>query len=113
MDTKDEGAMAMEKRVKGIWFNTKKQINGGAIVSGIGFLLYLVGSALGWPVDLVDILLIAFAVVALWTFVSLMVYPEERRKAELTYSIWWGQGALTVLLVACAVLTIRQRLSGG
>ena len=33
---------------KDIWLKPGKQINSGAIVGGIGFVLYLACSALGW-----------------------------------------------------------------
>ena len=33
---------------KDIWLKPGKQINNGAIVGGIGFVLYMAFSALGW-----------------------------------------------------------------
>ena len=33
---------------KDIWLKPGKQINSGAIVGGIGFVLYIACSALGW-----------------------------------------------------------------
>lgn len=96
----------MEK--KGLLLRTEKQLNGGAIVSGAGFLLYLAARALEWGMA-ADIVCIVFGVIAVWTFLSAAV-GRRKSKKTVSYSLLWGTGALALLLGACAVLTIRQRL---
>ena len=51
----------------------------------------------------------AFGVV--WIFNSLSVLEGRRRNREdVSYNLLWGQLALTIFLVACAVLAVRQRM---
>ena len=96
------------KEKKGFLLQTVKQMNLGAAVSGMGFLLYLGASALGWEA-LADILTIAFGVVSLYVFLS--VSEGRRRDPEaVSYSLLWGTGALALLLCGCAVLAVRLRL---
>ena len=83
-----------------------KQLNLGAVVSGVGFLLYLGAAALKWETA-ADILSLAFALVSLYVFVSVAAAREA-----VSYNLLWGQGALAVLTGMCALLTIRQRLGG-
>ena len=96
------------KAKKGFLLQTVRQMNGGAALCGVGFLLYLGASALGW-VTAADILTIAFGVVSLYVFISV---SEGRRKDKeaVSYNLLWGTGALALLLCGCAVLTIRLRL---
>ena len=93
---------------KGLLLRTEKQLNGGAIVSGSGFLLYLAARAMEWGMA-ADIVCIVFGVIAVWTFLSAAV-GRRKSKETVSYSLLWGTGALALLLGACAVLTIRQRL---
>ena len=88
---------------KGFLLQTTKQMNIGAAVSGVGFLLYLAASALG------DGTAIVLGVAALYVFASIAA-GRRRDKEAVSYNLLWGQTALTVLLVACAVLGVRQRL---
>ena len=90
------------KEKKGFLLQTVRQMNGGAALCGVGFLLYLGASALGWVT-------IAFGVVSLYVFISV---SEGRRKDKeaVSYNLLWGTGALALLLCGCAVLTIRLRL---
>ena len=74
-----------------------RQINGGAILSGIGFLLYLAARALGWELA-ADIICIVFGV------------GRQKDKELVSYSLLWGTGALALLLGGCAVLTIKIKL---
>ena len=68
--------------------------------------LALLAMGLELPADLVAI---AFGVVGI--FNSLSVLEGRRRNREdVSYNLLWGQLALTIFLVACAVLAIRQRL---
>ena len=98
----------MSDKKRGLLFQTKKQMNNGAIATGLGFVLYLVLLVLGLvlPAGLVAI---AFRVVGI--FNSLSVLEGQRRNREdVSYNLLWGQLALTIFLVACAVLAVRQRM---
>ena len=88
-----------------IWLQPGRQMNGGAIVSGMGFLLYLGASALGWEIAAL-ILAILFGLAALYVFLSALM-GRGRDRESVSYSIMWGTGALTLLLLGCAVLTIK------
>ena len=68
--------------------------------------LVLLVLGLELPADLVAI---AFSVVGIFNSLSVL---EGRRKdkEEVSYNLLWGQLALTILLVACAVLAVKQRL---
>ena len=99
----------MNDKKKSLLFQTTKQINTGAIVSGIGFVLYLALAAMGWELA-ADIVVIAFAAAAaVWTFLS-AVAGRNRDKEAVSYSLLWGTGALALLLGGCALLTIKLRL---
>nr|WP_326184636.1 hypothetical protein [uncultured Oscillibacter sp.] len=87
---------------------TVKKINRGAIVSGVGFALYLALLALGQEVA-ADIVNVLFAVVAVWTFLCAAELRGKDKEA-VSYSLLWGTGALALMLGGCAVLMIRQRL---
>lgn len=88
----------------------KKQLNAGAVVSGVGLLAYLVCSALAVSETVTGIVAIAFALAAAYTLLSIVLYPKERKKEEISYNILWGQGALTILLCAAAYLSIQAWL---
>jgi membrane protein implicated in regulation of membrane protease activity len=96
---------------KALFLNTQKQLHAGEIVSGAGFLLYIALSALKIPEAALAAELAVFSVFSVWTLVSMIVYPRSRKKKEVSYNLLWGQGALTILLVACEVLTVRGLLS--
>ena len=51
----------------------------------------------------------AFGVVGIFNSFSVL---EGRRKDKenIPYNLLWGQLALTIFLVACAVLAVKQRL---
>ena len=56
-----------------------------------------------------DLVAIAFGIVGI--YVSLSVAEGRRRnKEDVSYNLLWGQLALTIFLVACAVLAVRQRM---
>lgn len=93
---------------KGFLLQTPKQMNMGAIVSGVGFVLYLVISALGQTLA-ADAVAVIFGIVALYVLASVAA-GRRKDKEAVSYSLLWGQGAVTLLLVGCAVLAIRQRL---
>ena len=95
----------MKDNKRGFLLQTVKQMNNGAIVSGIGFLLYVAASALELDV-LAGILAIAFGIAALYVLVS-VAEGRKRDKKAVSCNLLWGQTALTILLVGCAVLTIR------
>jgi len=50
-----------------------------------------------------------FGVIAIYVTASITA-GRERDKEAVSYSLLWGQTALTVLLAACAVLGLKQRL---
>ena len=98
----------MSNKKRGLLFQTKKQMNNGAIATGLGFVLYLVLLVLGLELP-ADLVAIAFSVVGI--FNSLSVLEGRRRNREdVSYNLLWGQLALTIFLVACAVLAVRQRM---
>lgn len=86
-----------------------RQMNLGAIVSGVGFLLYLGTSALEWTAA-ADILALIFAPASLYVFASVAA-GRRRDKEMVSYNLLWGQGALTILLCMCAALTLREWLA--
>lgn len=85
-----------------------KQLNLGAIVSGVGFLLYLGAAALDWQ-GAADVLSLAFGLVSLYVFASVAA-GRKRDKEAVSCNLLWGQGALALLLCLCAMLTLRERL---
>ena len=92
---------------KGFFLSTVPQLQKGAIVSAIGFALFVATSALvpalsGWVA-------LVFAGVSLYVFWSL-VRVAEREKGLVGYSLAWGQGAVTLMLCACAVLSVKEWL---
>ncbi len=97
----------MEKQ-HGFLLQTTSSMNVGAIVSGIGFLLYLAASALALE-TVADLLILVFGLVSVYVFVSVAAGRKRDREA-VSYSLLWGQGALTLLLAGSAILTIKLRL---
>ena len=93
---------------KDIWLKPGKQINNGAIVGGIGFVLYMAFSALGWS-GIALIVAIGFGLESLYTFLSTLEW-REKDKESVSYSIMWGTAALTLLMLGPAVMTIKQAL---
>ena len=93
---------------KGFLLREVRQMNLGAIVSGVGFLLYLGAAALGRQTA-AELLSLAFAVVSLYVFVSVAA-GRKRDKEAVSYNLLWGQGALAILLCLCAALTVREWL---
>lgn len=91
---------------KQILLQTVRQMNAGAMVSGLGFLLYLGAAALGRD-GAKDIVAIAFGLVSLYVFAS-VAEGRRRDKAAVSYNLLWGQGALTLLLCMCAVLALKR-----
>ena len=98
----------MNDKKKGLLFQTKKQMNNGAIATGLGFVLYLVLLVLGLELP-ADLVAIAFSVVGIFNSLSVLA-GRRRDKTDVSYNLLWGQLALTIFLVACAVLAVRQRL---
>ena len=96
------------KEKKGFLLQTVKQMNAGAIVSGLGFLLYLALSALELETA-ADITAVAFGMVSVYVFASVAAGRSRNREA-VSYSLLWGTGALALLLGGCGVLTIRMGL---
>ena len=84
---------------KGFLLQTVQQMNAGAIVSGLGFLLYLALSALGQETA-ADIAAVALGMVSVYVFVSVAL-GRSRDKEAVSYSLLWGTGALALLLGGC------------
>jgi len=82
----------------------------GSILTGVGLLLYVAGSALKLPDGLVDAVLFVSTAVSLVTLLSLLLSPRAQRRADSTMSFLWGQFAMTALLVLCTVGTVRLLL---
>ena len=96
------------KRQNPLLLRGVKQLNLGAIVSGVGFLLYLGAAALGWR-DAADVLSLAFALASLYVFASVAA-ERKRDRAAVSCNLLWGQGALALLTCLCAAVTLRERL---
>lgn len=90
---------------KGFLLQTVRQMNAGAIVSGLGFLLYLALSALEAETA-ADIAAVAFGLVSVYVFASAAA-GRSRDKEAVSYSLLWGTGALALLMGGCAVLTVK------
>lgn len=98
----------MKDKRKGLLLQTKKQMNNGAVATGLGFVLYMVLLVLGLEMA-ADLVAIAFGVVGIYVSLSVLE-GRSRDKEDVSYNLLWGQLALTILLVACAVLAVKQRL---
>lgn len=96
------------KRKNSLLLQGVRQLNRGAMVSGIGFLLYLGAAALGWR-GAAEALSLAFAAVSLYVFASVAAGRRRDREA-VSYNLLWGTGALAALLCLCAAASLRQRL---
>ena len=89
-----------------IW--TTRELNRGAIVSGVGFALYLAARALQWEL-IAGILCIVFALIAIYVFLA-AAEARQADKAAVSYNLLWGTGALALMLGACAVMTVKLKL---
>lgn len=96
------------KEKKGFLLQTVKEMNIGAVVSGVGFLLYLLASAVV-PGIVADVVAGVFGVISLYVWFSVMA-GRHADKDAVSYNLLWGQSAVTLMLVACAVLSIRVRM---
>ena len=65
---------------KGFLLQTVQQMNAGAIVSGLGFLLYLALSALGQETA-ADIAAVALGMVSVYVFVSVALGRSRDKEA--------------------------------
>lgn len=93
---------------KDIWLKPGKQINSGAIIGGIGFLLFLAFSALEWEA-LALITSIGFGLESLYVFLSTLEW-REKDKESVSYSIMWGTCSLALLMLVPAYAAIRKAL---
>ncbi len=96
------------KRQSGFLLRDVRQMNRGAIISGLGFLLYLGASVLGWTAA-ADVLALVFSLVSLYVFVSVAAGRRRDREA-VSYNLLWGQAALALLTCMCGVLALRELL---
>ena len=92
-----------EKR--GLLLQTVKQMNAGAIFSGVGFLVYLTLSALGWETA-AAISAVALGMVSVYVFASVAAGRSQDRET-VSYSLLWGTGALALLMGGCGGLTVK------
>mgnify|MGYP000858581531 CR=1 FL=1 len=83
---------------KDIWLKPGKELNTGAIIGGIGFAIYIALSALEWRG-------LAFGLEAGYAFLSALDC-REKDKDSVSYNIVWGTGALAILMLLPAVMTI-------
>ncbi|MCI9349929.1 MAG: hypothetical protein HFF83_12010 [Oscillibacter sp.] len=93
------------------FLRTPRQMNAGAIGTGLIFLAYLGASAMGW-LAAADGIAILGSLVSLYVLASTAAGRRRDQKA-ISYSLLWGQTALTLLLLSCAVLAVRERLGLG
>ena len=96
------------KKQNRLLLHTIRQMNLGAVISVLGFLLYLGAAALEWTAA-ADVLALLFTAVSLYVFVSIAA-GRRLDKKSVSYNLLWGQASLTLLLCMCAVLTLRERL---
>jgi len=96
------------KRQGGFLLRDVRQMNRGAVASGVGFLLYLGATVLGWTAA-ADILALVFSVVSVYVFASVAA-GRRRDKEAVSYNLLWGQAALALLTCMCAVLALRELL---
>ena len=76
----------------------------GAIIGGIGFAIYIALSALEWR-GLALFAALAFGLEAGYAFLSALDC-REKDKDSVSYNIVWGTGALAILMLLPAVMTI-------
>ena len=96
------------KRQKSLLLRGTRQLNRGAVASGVVFLLYIGASALelGWAADAAAL---AAGAVSLYVFLS--AAAERRRDKEAaSLNLLWGQGALTLLSGMCVLPALREML---
>ena len=98
----------MDRKRNGLLLRTRRQMNRGAIATGLGFVLYMALLALGLTLA-ADLTAIAFGVVGVYVSLSVLE-GRGRDREEVSYSLLWGQLALTILLVAFAALAVKERL---
>ena len=96
------------KEKKSLLLQTVKQMNIGAIVSGIGFLLYLGTAAMNLEI-VKGLVAIVFGAISLYVFFSVAA-AREKDKETFTYSLLWGPGAMAIMLCGIAFLTIKMWL---
>jgi len=96
------------KKQTGFLLRDIRQLNRGAMVSGVGFLLYLGATVLEWTAA-ADVLALTFSIVSLYVFASVAA-GRRRDKETVSYNLLWGQGALALLTCMCGVLTLRELL---
>ena len=98
------GFLRNEDMKKDIWLKPGKELNTGAIIGGIGFAIYIALSALEWR-GLALFAALAFGLEAGYAFLSALDC-REKDKDSVSYNIVWGTGALAILMLLPAVMTI-------
>ena len=89
---------------KDIWLKPGKALNSGAIIGGIGFAIYIALSALERR-GLALFAGLVFGLEAGYAFLSALDC-REKDKDSVSYNIVWGTGALAILMLLPAVMTI-------
>ena len=89
---------------KDIWLKPGKELNTGAIIGGIGFAIYIALSALEWRGRSSFETVNCFLEVG-YAFLSALDC-REKDKDSVSYNIVWGTGALAILMLLPAVMTI-------
>jgi len=98
----------MKENKGGFLLRDVAQIKRWAGISGIGFVVYLAVAAI-LPVIAGPVAAV-FAVAAVRAFLSALD-GREKDKEAVSYSLLWGTGAVTLMLVAFAFLEFRLLLT--
>ncbi|MBE6995932.1 MAG: hypothetical protein E7429_04280 [Ruminococcaceae bacterium] len=87
---------------------TTKRLNKGSGIGAVCFLLYLAAMALDWAA-VAGVIAVAGVGIAGWTCVCAGELRKKDKEA-VSYNLLWGSGALTLLLIACAVAGFKVAL---
>lgn len=97
----------MNGKKQGFLLQEVRQMKRWAGISGVGFILYLVVSAV-IPAAAVVVAVI-FGLAAVRTFLSVADLRQKDKEA-VSYNLLWGTGALALMLAAFAVLEMKLLL---
>jgi len=88
-------------------------IRKGVAAAAAGFLIYLLLSALKWDA-VAAVFALLFGLWALFVFLSALAGrakdPKHHSEKDISYSLLWGSGALTILLLGCGILGVKLLL---
>ena len=97
----------MNNKRNGLLLPAKNQMNNGAIVTGLGFVLYMVLLVLGQEL-LADLTAIAFGVVGIYVSLSVLAGRRRGQKGG-AYTPPSGPLSLHPFLVALPAVALRPR----